>query len=349
MNTPDPSTVKRNTQIAYDAIDQLVEQCNQAWVETRSIKFPASYKNIENVIVCGMGGSSLPAHIINSVFPMNVPIIVNENYHLPSWVGKKTLVVLSSYSGNTEETLSCASEAIAKNALITGITSGGALGDFLKKIDVPHYTFDPVHNPSNMPRFGIGYGLFGQLGLLCNLGLLINSNDAEIGKYLMEAIKHLSLNLSAINTAAEKLAEKLVDKVLVLFSSEHLKGNVHTFANQLNETSKALSFFVELPEIDHNLLEGFEKYHSQIAAVFVESSNYSKRVKERFNLSREIINSNEYLNLTYKPAEGTLMQEMLELLVFTSIVSVELAEANKQDPLAIPSIDYIKGRLSLTS
>lgn len=342
-------TIQKNVQIAFDSIDQLVEQCNQAWVETRNIKFDDRFKKIQNVIVCGMGGSSLPTHIINAVFKTKVPIVVNENYHLPAWAGKNTLVLLSSYSGTTEETLSCGKDAHDKGCLITGVTSGGTLGDFLKSEGVPYYDFDPVHNPSNMPRYGIGYGMFGQLGLLCNLDLLAETTEVDLHNTLMDSIKHLSLALADINASAEEIVEKLKDRVLILFSAEHLKGSVHTFANQLNETSKALSFFVELPEIDHNLLEGFERYHSQVCAVFIESDNYSKRLKERLSISREIIASNQYQAVSYKPVSGTPMQEMLELLVFTSITSVLLAEAHDQDPLAIPSIDYIKGKLALTS
>jgi len=340
--------LKKSLGIALDSVDGLIDQCYQAWQESHNVHFDKKYEKIENIVVCGMGGSSLPAHIISSVFNIKVPIYICETYTVPLWTGKNTLVILSSYSGNTEETLSCGAQAKERGCLIAGITSGGKLREFLDELHVPFYHFNPKFNPSKLPRFGIGYGIFGQLGLLSNLNLINDYSGEQLDLQLADSIKHLTLCFDSIVNSAQEFVNKANGDILVLFSSEHLKGNGHTFTNQINETSKTLSFCAELPEADHNLIEGLKKSQTGIIVLFIESQNYPVRILERFDITREIINEDGYKSYVYKVNKGSLMQEMLEVLLFSSFSSVKLAEYNNTDPLAIPSIDYIKSKLSLT-
>lgn len=328
---------------ALESIESLMDQCLQAWNESHTIEFKDQYSKIENIIVCGMGGSALPVYIINSVFSSSLPIYINENYHLPSWAGPKTLILLASYSGDTEEILSCAKQATDQNCLITGVTSGGQLGEFLKTGGYPFYSFEPKYNSSGFPRYGIGYGVFGMLGLLSNLKIIETS---DLSQQIIDSVEHCRSIKDEIKASANGLAKELKEKTLVIFTTEHLDGNGHTFANQLNETSKSLAFWSRLPDGNHSLIEAFKNADSSMAAFFIESQQYSARMQERFNLTRQVIEKNGYATSTYQVKKGTLVQEMLEVLFLTSFLSLQIAVENGVDPLAIPSVDFIKSHLS---
>lgn len=339
--------LSKNVMIALDSVENLLDQCLQAWQESRAIDFSDEYFQIENLVICGMGGSSLPAYMIKSVFPSRIPISITESYDLPSWAGPKTLVSLSSYSGNTEETLSCAQQAKSQGCLITGVTSGGQLKEFLRIGGYPFYSFKPKYNPSGLPRFGIGYGVFGQLGILNKLRIVNKVGGSDWDKHINDGIEHLRVCKDEMKASATKLAKDVKEKILVIFAADHLEGNGQTFTNQVNETAKTLAFWVRLPGADHSLIEGFKRFQAPVVAIFIESKHYSARMRERFRLTREVIKKDGYSTYVYEVQEGTLIQEMLEALFFSSFFSVQLSIENGDDPLAIPSVDFIKSKLSL--
>lgn len=339
---------KKSYDTSFNSVTELVEQSYQAWREIRSISLDEKYEKVDNIIFCGMGGSSLPAHIILSMFNVKVPVQIYEDYRIPKYAGKNSLVVLSSYSGNTEEVLSCSEQAKENECLIFGITSGGKLGDFLTNSHFPLYIFDPKHNSSKLPRYGLGYGIFAFLGLLVRLNFIKEFGENDLDFQLKEAIRYLGSKLSLINDSAEEAVNKCHGDVLVVFSSQNLKGNGRTFANQINETSKTLAFCAELPEANHNLIEGFRKSSLDISVVFLISPSYPPRIAERFSITKEIIDKNGYKNYEYKVSKGNLLQEMLETLLFSSLFSVKLSQYKKVDPLKIDTIDNIKKMLSLT-
>lgn len=338
--------LSKDFKTALDSVEDLFNQCLQAWQESRTIDFSDQYFQIENLVICGMGGSSLPAHIIKSLFTSRIPISIVEDYCLPSWAGQKTLVLLSSYSGNTEETLSCAQQAKKQNCLITGFTSGGQLQEFLNLGGYPGYTFEPKYNPSGLPRFGIGYGVFGQLGILTKLGIVNEVGGNTQDKQINDAILQLRARKEEIDTSATRLAKEIAGKILVVFSADHLLGNGQTFANQVNETAKTLTFHAGIPNANHSLIEGFKKFQISVAAIFIESEHSSSKIQERFRLTREIIKQNGYSAFVYGARKDSKIQEMLEVLLFSSFFSVRLAIENSDNPLDIPAVDFIKNNLS---
>lgn len=131
---------------------RLGAQLRDAWRQVSSLKLPpTSYRLPASILVSGMGGSTLGAHVIQSVFRdvITIPFEISNDYHLPNHVGRDTLVILSSYSGTTEETLSAARDAIRRKARIVVMTNGGDLLALAKKHKLPCLLIDPVENPSN--------------------------------------------------------------------------------------------------------------------------------------------------------------------------------------------------------
>ncbi len=327
------------------SIEQLPEQYEQAWKESTEVKFPSEYKDVEKVIVCGMGGSGLPTHFITSVFAAKVPIILINGYDIPYWADKKTLVLLSSYSGETEETLSCGELAKKNNCRITGIASGGKLARWLRENNYPSYIFNPIYNPSGKPRLGIGYGIFGQLGLLGTLGL-IQPIGGTLGNVVPREIKRMGSSFSLINKQARKLVPKLKGEGVMIFAADHLVGNAHIFANQLNETAKTFATWFSLPEANHHLLEGLKYPRENLVSIFLVSSSYSKMMQKRFELTAQVVKENKFETYEYRPKQGNLLGEALEVLLTTSIISLELGITYKENPLEIPWVDWFKKQLA---
>ena len=149
-----PSTFKDlDPKNVYGSTGMLSDQIEQIWQDAKTLSFPNDYKDFENIILCGMGGSAYSGYIIQSVFKdqLNIPLISNNDYDLPIFANNKSLIILSSYSGSTEESLSCAREALEKGFKVTGITNGGKLAEiiFFKKLS----QFSAVCNPRNLKSF----------------------------------------------------------------------------------------------------------------------------------------------------------------------------------------------------
>jgi len=156
------------------SIDELSLQIKQTWEDVNKIKLDPKYKKIDKIIINGMGGSAIGGHIIKALYKdkLKVSLQIESNYTIPENVNKNTLVILSSYSGDTEEPLYGAKMALAKKAKILGITAGGKLEKLCQKHKIPYYLINPIHNPSGTPRMALGYSIIGQLGLLNKCGIL---------------------------------------------------------------------------------------------------------------------------------------------------------------------------------
>lgn len=243
-------------------IELYPKQIKQSWDEVYKMNFPKNYEDVLNVVVCGMGGSALGARMLKSLLldRFKVPIEIINDYHMPYFVGERSLVIVSSYSGGTEETVNCANEAIRRNVKLFGITTGSRLGDILKDAGSPSYIFDPVNNPSKQPRNATGYFIGSLIALFSKLNLVDMSENevVEAINYIEEFIKDVKDGGSNFSKDAKDFAKKLKGKLPVLVSSEHLYGAAHIFKNQLNESAKTFSVHFPIPELNHHLMEGLK-------------------------------------------------------------------------------------------
>ncbi|NQU83756.1 MAG: SIS domain-containing protein [Parcubacteria group bacterium] len=317
------------------SISELEKQCQDAWQATSRLNL-SKYKNLKNIVIAGMGGSALGAHIVRSAFGdlIKSPFIIVNNYFLPEFVNKDTLVIFSSYSGNTEEVLSCLVDAKKKKAKIVVLASGGLLEKKAKQNKIPAVIFDTAHNPSGAPRFGLGYSIFGVLGILKVAGIL--------------RIKKPQIKIPDQKELAKKTAKKLYGKIPVLIGSEFLVGSVHASQNLINETAKTFCSYFELPELNHHLMEGLAnpKENKKLLTFFLfESDIYYKRNRERYALTEDVIKKNKINLIKYKVKSRDKLTASLECLMFCSLVSFYLSLLNRANPVANPWVDYFKKRL----
>ncbi|MBI2007341.1 MAG: hypothetical protein HYS83_01395 [Candidatus Blackburnbacteria bacterium] len=328
---------------ALESARALPDQALQAWEESRQINFPPRYSRVENLVICGMGASGLPGHVVTNLYPPKVPTVLVNDYHLPVWAGSKTLVFLSSYSGNTEETISCFQEAKAGGCLLTGATGGGRLAELLAAEGTPFYKYEPKHNPSGQPRMGLGYGLFGQLGILYKLGVLGGTNTLDIE--VTQALEDLKGSQAPIEGRAQEIAQSAKGNLVLVLAGEHLAGNAHTFANQLNETSKSMAAWFSLPEANHHLLEGLKNPKVPVLAVFLGSSAYSAPIKKQLEITQDVVRENGHKTCVYKPSAISKLGEVIETLCLSGYSTPLLAEASGENPLVLPWVDYFKEKL----
>lgn len=329
----------------------LTQQISVAWEETRDIKLPASYQSVQNIVFAGMGGSALGAHILTSVFAkeLKVPFEIVRSYTLPAYVGRKTLVILSSFSGSTEEVLAIAKEAKEKKALILVITSGGQLVQFMKKEKIPGYVFDPM-DLASQPRMGLGFSVVGVLGLLERAKLLrITAKQIESMKHAMnDVIDSSALDVSLSTNPAKKVASSMKGKNILLVASGHLIGNVHAMANQINETGKQFAIYAELPELNHHLLEGLtipKGGFGKFTVLMVRSSLYDKRIQKRFDITADLFEKQGGMVVDYEAGGGSLLEESAEVLQFGAYVAAYLSMLNNVDPYDIHWVDELKTRM----
>ncbi len=334
------------------SIKELPLQMEQTWEEMSKMNLSEKFKDARQVVICGMGGSNLGGRIVDSLFSETVrgPIEIYTSYHVPRYADNKTLVVLSSYSGNTEETIECFYEALERKSLVFGITTGGKLAELFKKESLPYYLFAPKHNPSKQPRMSLGYSLMTILALMNHTGF-ITLTEEEIKTAittLKKFIDDYGAGSPVEQNIAKKLAGDLFGKLPVLIASEHLFGVAHAFKNQLNENAKTFSLLFDIPELNHHLMEGL-KNPSQAREIlkflFFESNLYSDGVNKRYPLTREVIEKNGYPYNLYPLRSSTKLEQVFEVLALGSFVSFYLAYLYQEDVSKIPWVDYFKEKL----
>ncbi len=257
-----PSAVNLNDRRSIAKLDQsnmigsieaLGEQIKHAWEDTRSITIKPK-SPINQVIIAGMGGSGLGADVIKHLYAdqLTVPLDFLHGYSLPAYVNESTLVILSSYSGNTEEVLECAEQARAKNSTIVCIAAGGDLIALAKKNQWPHYQINPTHNPSGQPRMAIGYSVVGTLGLCERAGIVtISQTELDSTANLVAQLCHdYTIEVHQDKNFAKLLAFSMFNKQTVLIAPDFLEGAIHVAANQSNENGKTFTTYFVIPEMN---------------------------------------------------------------------------------------------------
>jgi len=323
--------------------EKLLEQCEAAWQQVNALTVP-KLENIQTVVFCGMGASIYGALVLKSLLGTEIqfPTEVISDYFLPDYVGKNTLVVLTSYSGTTEEVLSCAQEAKAKEAQMVILTKGGPLAEFAKDNNIPAYIFDGKLNYGNVPRLGTGYSILGLIGLL-NKTNVINIEDQEIS----QALIRMKEKFSDIKQQALADHEIFVNKIPIIFSAEHLSGNAQIARNQFNETSKAFSSFFLIPDLNHHLMEGLQfPTGAPLHFLIFDSPNYSEKIKKRVELTIEVVRKNNYPVHEFVTDGQSVYDDFLEVLIYGNFLTLYLGLAYKQNPAINPWVDWFKGQLA---
>lgn len=295
---------------------------------------------IENVLICGLGGSGIGGSIVSELVVgyAKVPINVTKGYFIPAYVNKNTLVIISSYSGNTEETLNCMELAADREAKIVSITSGGKVLEISKQKG-----YDHIIVPGGMPpRACLGYSLT-QLFFILGFYKII---DDRYKKELENAIQLIDTEEKNIIAEATQIAEKLSGKTPVIYATTYYEGIAIRLRQQLNENSKVLCWHQIIPEMNHNELVGWTQKNDNLSVlIFIDKEEYSRNLA-RIEINKEVIKKYTS-NITEIYSKGnSAIEKAIYFIHLGDWVSVILGELRGADLMEINVINHLKSALS---
>jgi glucose/mannose-6-phosphate isomerase len=319
----------------HKVITDSPEQLEKGLLLAENIKQEGDFKNI---IICGIGGSALPANILNTIAKTKIPIFIQRDYGLSKEANEKSLVICISYSGNTEEALSGLKEALDRNLKIICLSSGGKIEEICKEKNIPF-----VKIPSGIqPRSATGY-IFASLAKV-----LINSNLIED---ISDEIIKASIELKKINKEIEKqgedLAKKLSGKIPVIYTSNEFKSIGRIWKIKFNENSKIPAFYNYFPELNHNEMVGFSelKKGNNFYFIIIKDDQTNPRNLKRMDLLGEILRE-KGSNVSFLDIKnGSLTSKVFSILTFGDWTSYYLALEYKIDPTPVKMVEDFKKKL----
>lgn len=351
MHLDDPEAIRRlDSNSMLERIRELPHQCTAAWEQSQTLALPPDYGSVDDVTIVGMGGSAIGGALLQGLVAdeCEIPISVVRDYALPTFVqGPNSLVIASSYSGNTEETLSCFEQAQARNARTLAITTGGKLAELAYEAGAPVVQFDY----ESQPRAAIGYSLTLLLGVSHQLGLIRDyaADVAESAKVMDAWQQEIDIGVPQARNSAKKLAGRIEGSLPVIYGAGFLAAVANRWKTQFNENAKHWAFFEVLPELNHNAVVGLgipDVIRDTSVALMLRSARDPKRIQERWDVTRELL-SREGVTAEEIHGRGeTPLTQMLSLIHFGDFVSFYVAMLNEVDPTPVETIAFLKQRLA---
>jgi glucose/mannose-6-phosphate isomerase len=303
---------------------------------------------INNVIINGLGGSAIGGDLLRSytASEIKVPIYINRNYTLPAFAKKDTLAIISSYSGNTEETVTAFKKALARKCQIVCITSGGTVEKIAKKngcllIKIPG---------GLQPRCALGYSFFTLLILFTKLKF-ISDNSSEINDVIINLEQALTeyTNVAFAENEALRIAAVLKDKLPIIYSSVDVLDIVNLrWRGQISENAKMLAYGNLFPEMNHNELVGWklnEDILKKTVVVFLEDAKDNPRIKMRMKITDKVFKKYTSNILHLNSDCKTELARIFDLIYLGDWVSYYLAILNEVNPTPVDAISYLKKQL----
>ena len=328
----------------------LPDQCRDAWKTARDLELPRSYQEIDRIAVLGMGGSAIAGDIWRALLQREcpVPVFNVRAYDLPPYVDERTLVIASSFSGDTEEVLSAFGQALAMPAPKIVVTTGGQLLATARANGVPAFTFDY----EGEPRAALGWSLMPLLAIAESLRLMqgVAADVDETATVLDALVQEIAEDVPAESNPAKRMARDLHDRLPVVYGAGPLIEVARRWKAQLNESGKSWASFDDLPEIHHNAIIGYSfprEIADRTAVVFLESAGLvHERVQLRYGFTKELLARAGVTSHSVEARGVSALAQMLSLVLFGDYVSAYLAFLYGEDPTPTAVIDELKAWLA---
>ncbi len=346
----DPGPMRRyDASAMLDAVATLPAQIADGWTRTRSLMLAEAHTTARAVALLGMGGSAIGGDLVRGIFAdrLRVPLVVVRDYDLPAWVGRETLVIASSYSGATEETISALGTALERRCPVAIITTGGPMREVASRASLPLLTFPG----GGQPRAAVGYSMTLLAGSLERAGLL-QLGDDEVGDAVTaasSAVEHFGPDVPTERNPAKQLAWSLVDRLPVVEASGALAVVARRWKAQLNENGKTAAFSEELPEATHNAVVGYgrpETIRDHLYVVFLASPDQHARNALRASLSAQLLGMAQIAHQVVAIGGSSALAQAVSAIVMGDYVSTYLAFLYGDDPSPVEAIGYVKARMS---
>lgn len=324
-------------------------QCQRAWEEVLKFALPAEYTGINKVVILGMGASAIGGDIVRRLASAEtaVPVWVHRDYSLPLFVDESTLVIASSYSGNTEETLSAFTESLKTPAKKLVITTGGKIKDLADREGVPVYIID-YRAP---PRVAFPHSFIPLVGIFQKLGLVGDKSGAlqETLHILNILSKDYAETTPLASNPAKQLAAGLFGHIAVVYGGGILSEIAQRWKSQFNENSKAWAFFELFPELNHNTVVGYDfpsRAKEEVFVLLLRSSLLHHRILLRYEATSELLGKAGIKYQCLDARGETSLAQVMSLVLLGDYISLYLAMLNGIDPTPVDSIDFVKKYLA---
>jgi glucose/mannose-6-phosphate isomerase len=328
---------------------EMDRQAEDAWEIAEGLQAPEQYRRATSIVVLGMGGSAIGGDLARSLAlrHLAIPMFVSREYDLPAFVGRETLVIASSYSGGTEETLTSVEQALGIGASVMALTTGGKLAEMARQHGFPLLVFDY----QAQPRAALGYSLFLMLGVLVKLGYL--SPDAANLKDAIDVIRkqrdEIAPEVPTVRNPAKELATDLNAKLAVIYGGGFLAEVARRWKGQFNENSKNWAFFEQFPELNHNAVMGYQfppDLAQRLLVVCLTSTRNHPRIQAREEITIQILARHGVRSTVVSGQGDGELAHMASIIQFGDFVTYYLALLNGIDPSTIEAIDYLKAELA---
>ena len=333
---------KYDSQNQFKVLKDTYKQIISAWnskIDLSNLK----KNNYSSIIYCGLGGSAISGDLLIDYLSdeMSLPFRVVRGYNLPKYLSKDNLVIISSYSGNTEETISCFQQAVKQNCSIIAITSGGKIWEEANKYKIPVIKIDSGFQP----RYALGLGFFSLLKLIHELGFV---NEDKTVKEIIQLWQKRGEELSTEKNQATHIAEQLIGFIPVIYSAEFLSSVGYRFKCQLNENSKLHAFHNVIPELNHNEIIGWEsfqekQFHAKV--IYLLDRGYHPQNRKRFNILKEMLSERKVEILTLESDGENKKVRIMDLIFSCDWISFYTSVLRGFDPSEIDFIHRMKKKL----
>lgn len=335
---------KYDPQNQFDVLVNSYKQIEFAWNNEVKIS-NINATEISNIIVSGLGGSAISADLMRNFLgdELSVPYIVNRNYNLPKFANKNTLFIASSYSGNTEETISALHQAIKLGCKIVCITTGGEVEEIARMNNLSCIKVQPGFQP----RYALGLSFFSLLKVFQEIKLIGNQNS--VVEKILSNWKTNGSKFTKEGNEAITFAESLVGFIPVIYSVSDSTNSVgYRFKCQVNENAKLHAFHHEIPEMNHNEIIGWESYqekqfHAKIVNIVDET--YHSQIQKRFSILKDIFSKTGVEIISIKSNEENFKVRLLDLIYLADWISYYLGVLRGFDPSEIDNIHTLKEKL----
>lgn len=335
-----------------DVAERFADQCRRGWELGHVASSVPSGRDVDSVVVLGMGGSGVSGNVVQAVVEPRLPVpfrTIKSYGPLPEWIGRNTLVFGVSYSGSTEETVSAFEEAKARGARLVAISSGG----LLKEMAVEH-SLGYVDVPRGLrPRAALGYMTLPILAVLGRAGLVPDPED-DVDE-AVDAVEGLAERCHRKRPRGENpakdLAGRLLGHVPVVYGGYPLGAvAAYRFKCDLNEYAKSPAFYNEIPELNHNEIAGWDRLgdltSTRFVAVLLRDPSDHERVALRFEVTAELLRGRVADVLEVRGEGVSALARILTLISLSQFAAIYLGFAYGVDPAPIEPIDHLKDTLA---
>lgn len=336
---------KYDTQNQFAVLQNTYKQIEYA-VSNSYPDFGFGKEAINKIIISGLGGSAISGDLLKNFLKdeLTVPVQINRNYFLPSFADENTLLIASSYSGNTEETISSFNDGMKKKCKIICLSTGGKLENLATDNSIPFIRVQKGFQP----RYALGLSFFSLLKVFEKLQLV--PSQEKIINRIISLWKEKASEYSTEENTALTVAQQLIGFVPIIYSvSDYTNAVGYRFKSQLNENSKLHAFHHEFPEMNHNEIIGWESHQQKqlhTKVIYLLDETYHSQIKKRFQIVSEFIKKSDVEIISLESKENDFKVRIMDLIFLVDWISFYLGVVRRFDPSEIEYINLLKDRLT---